>query len=127
MTDSIERRIAERPLPEPTAGLGRRIDALLSTRRKRQGRQSSRGQGVLALAGGALAAGLIGLAVVSPMRDRQVDVAESTRPEPPIVKTVDIAIPPLGDSSTQTVNEQDRLFPGGTIVVSTSNQHGESE
>ncbi len=60
MTDSIERHIADLQLPEPTPDLDRRIDELLSARAQSNRPRPNGRFGVLALAGGSLAAGVLG-------------------------------------------------------------------
>lgn len=131
MTDPLERqaterRIAELPLPEPTPEFDRRMAQLLESRPAAV-RSPRGGMGVLALAGGALAAGVLGLALPSAPLKRQAETTARRHEFPPVVKTIDIEISVLSDTSPGTVIEQDGLFPDGAIVVSTSSQQGEPE
>lgn len=127
MTDPIERHIAELQLPEPSPDLDRRIDELLPTR-PQSARPKPNGRfGVLALAGGSLAASVLGLAFVPPTPQTEQSFADRLEPVPPIVKTVEVVIPSLNLPPSETTNDEDRLFPAGTIVVSTSVQNGEKE
>jgi len=123
MTDPIERRLAQLKLPEPTPDLDRRIGGLLATQRPR-GNPAIRARGVLAIAGGALAAGFLAIMFHAGPPDR-VEIAgrhEHRRGQTPVVETVRVEIPILDLSPEETANEQDRLFPAGTVVVSTSIQ-----
>ena len=125
MTDPIERRIGDLKLPDPTPDLDRRINELLCTRKNGVASQQNRRFGLLVLAGGTLAAGMLGLVLHPSPPTVENKQTVQQRPAVPVVETIKLSFPSLDLSSAGTVNDQDELFPTGTIVVSTSIQKEE--
>jgi hypothetical protein len=124
MTDSIERRIAELQLPEPTPDLDRRIRALFPARRPPRNAAGRGRIGALAAAASALAAGLLAVLFHSPTPHKTSNEIPNgnRRGQTPVVETVNVKIPILEMPRNASVIVQDKLFPPGTIVVSTSTQ-----
>lgn len=85
--------------------------------------RKSRRYGVLALAGGTLVAGVLGLVLVpSPPAVENSPAPLAQSPASPVVKTVEVSLPSLDLSQTDAGHDPDGLLPPGTIVVSTSIQ-----
>ena len=117
MTDNIERQIAELKLPDPTPDLDRRIGELLGERTQPNKAERSRGIGVLALAGGSLAAGVLGLALTPS--------SNTNTPEPRLTDNVEVTIPDLDLSAEDTTNRTDAILTPESLVVSTSIEKGD--
>lgn len=129
MNDPIERQIARLQLPEPTPSLDRRIGELLTARRKAPRAGRKRGVAVVALAGGALAAGILGVVLSWPPQPDTVEAVPIAHPVPPspMAATVEVTIPDLELSANRAVNDRERILTPGAIVISTSIQSGVEE
>lgn len=128
MTDSIERQIAHLNLPEPTPDLDRRIAELLQTQRAELPVECRRGNSVMALAGGTLAAGVLGLLLCGPpSQTLEDDQTAEMRTTAPVVETVEVTVPELNLTAPVRGNEQDRILSPESIVISTSVETGDTK